>query len=120
MLATMRWRGLLFWIGIAIAVALGVRLRLYTKAQVTQGQTVRALGSDDNYHLRRARFAVAHYPRTIRFDPPLNFPPGADPLCPPLYDVALATPARLLEGPGATAAAVERHAAWVPLVFAAG
>lgn len=120
MLATMRWRGVLFWVGIAIAVALGVRLRLYTKAQVTQGQTVRALGSDDNYHLRRARFAVAHYPRTILFDPLMNFPDGGVPIWPPLFDVALATPARLLEGAGAPAATVERHAAWVPLVFAAG
>jgi asparagine N-glycosylation enzyme membrane subunit Stt3 len=120
MRATMRWQRVLFWIGIAVAVALGVRIRLYTKAQVTQGGTVRALGSDDNYHLRRTRFAVAHYPRTILFDPLMNFPDGGVPIWPPLYDLALATPARLLAGPGAPPATVERHAAWVPLVFAAG
>ena len=113
-------RRLLLWIGLFVAVALGVRLRLYTKEQLTHGDGVWALGSDDNYHLRRARFAVAHYPRTILFDPLINFPDGAVPIWPPLFDVALATPARLLEGPGAPAAAVERHAAWVPLVFAAG
>ena len=116
----MRSRRVVVWLGIAIAVTLGIRLRLYTKEQVTQGGTVRVLGSDDNYHLRRARFAVDHYPRTILFDPLMNFPDGGVPIWPPLFDVALATPTRLLEGHGAPAASVERHAAWVPLVFAAG
>jgi asparagine N-glycosylation enzyme membrane subunit Stt3 len=116
----MRWRRVVFWLGIAVAVAIGVRLRLYTKAQLTYAGGVRAVGSDDLYHLRRARFAVAHYPRTILFDPLMNFPEGGVPIWPPLFDVALATPARLLDGPAASAGTVERRAAWVPLVFAAG
>jgi len=120
MAAAMKWRRVVFWLGVAIAVAIGIRLRLYTKEQLTQGGTVRPLGSDDNYHMRRARFAVARYPRTILFDPLMNFPDGGVPIWPPLFDVALATPARVLDGPGATAAAVERRAASVPLAFAAG
>lgn len=116
----MRWRNLAFWIGIAAAIAIGVQLRLYTKTQLTYAGGVRAVGSDDLYHLRRARFAVAHYPRTILFDPLMNFPDGGVPIWPPLFDVALATPARLLDGPAASAGSIERRAAWVPLVFAAG
>jgi asparagine N-glycosylation enzyme membrane subunit Stt3 len=113
-------RRILFWLGIAVAVAIGVKLRLYTKPQLQYPGGVRAVGSDDLYHLRRARFAVAHFPRTILFDPLMNAPDGGVPIWPPLFDVALATPARLLDGPDASAGSIERRAAWVPLVFAAG
>ncbi|MGH9363783.1 MAG: hypothetical protein ACRD1B_00760, partial [Thermoanaerobaculia bacterium] len=116
----MQWRRTIFWVGVIAAIAIGVWLRLYTVPQVTRGGRIRVLGSDDLYHLRRARFAVAHYPRTILFDPLMNFPAGGAPIWPPLFDVALATPARLLDGPAASADSVERRAAWVPLVFAAG
>jgi asparagine N-glycosylation enzyme membrane subunit Stt3 len=116
----MRRRTILFWLGLAAAIAIGVRLRLYTKPQLDYPSGVRAVGSDDLYHLRRARFAVANYPRTILFDPLMNFPNGGVPIWPPLFDVALATPARLLDGPAASAGTIERLAAWVPLVFAAG
>ncbi|MEO8430186.1 MAG: STT3 domain-containing protein [Acidobacteriota bacterium] len=94
-------------------------MRLSTRAQLAAGPRVRALGSDDNYHLRRARFAVAHFPRTIVFDPLMNFPSGGVPIWPPLHDLLLAAPSRLLHGPAAPAAAVERGAAWVPPVLAA-
>jgi asparagine N-glycosylation enzyme membrane subunit Stt3 len=113
-------RTILFWIGVAVAVVIGVRLRLYTKAQLQYPGGVRAVGSDDVYHLRRARFAVAHFPRTILLDPFMNFPDGGVPIWPPLFDLALAAPARVFDGPGASAGAIERRAAWVPLVFAAG
>lgn len=113
-------RTFLFWLGIAVAIGVGVWLRLYTKPQLQYAGGVRAVGSDDLYHLRRARFAVKHYPRTILFDPLMNFPAGGVPIWPPLYDVALATPARLLDGADASPGAIERRAAWVPLVFAAG
>ena len=64
---------------------------------------MRAFDSDSAYHLRRARFAAAEFPRTILFDPLMNFPEGGVPIWPPLYDVALSLPARLAEGPGASA-----------------
>jgi asparagine N-glycosylation enzyme membrane subunit Stt3 len=117
---TMRWRRLVFFFGVAAALLIGVGLRLSTREQLTSGGRVRALTSDDNYHLRRARFAVAHYPRTIFFDPLMNFPKGGVGIWPPLFDVALATPARLLHGPSASPEDVERGAMWVPPVFAAG
>ncbi len=113
-------RRVLFLLGLGAAVALGLLLRLSTREQVTSGARVRALTSDDYYHLRRARFAVAHYPWTIVFDPLMNFPQGGVPIWPPLFDVALATPSRILHGAHAQPETVEREAAWVPLLFAAG
>jgi asparagine N-glycosylation enzyme membrane subunit Stt3 len=109
-----------FLLGLAAALVLGVALRLSTRAQLSAGSRVHALTVDDHYHLRRARFAVARYPRTILFDPLMNFPQGGVPIWPPLFDVALATPARLLHGSGASADAIERGAAWVPIFFASG
>src|SRR5436309_4106849 len=116
----MRLRRALFLLGLAAAIAIGIGLRLSTKQQLTAGGRSRALTSDDNYHLRRARFAAAHYPRTIVFDPLMNFPKGGVAIWPPLFDVALATPARLLLGASAPGESVERNALWVPLFFAAG
>ena len=116
----MRSRRAAYWIGIAAAVSIGVGLRLSTRAQLTAGPRIRALSSDSYYHLRRARFAVAHFPRTVVFDPLMNYPSGGVPIWPPLYDLALAAPARIAHGADAPAETVERGAAPVPLVFAAG
>jgi asparagine N-glycosylation enzyme membrane subunit Stt3 len=113
----MKRRQAMFWLGVALAVAVGAWLRLHTKEQLDREGRVRPMTSDDAYHLRRARFAVSHFPRTIVFDPLMNFPQGGVPIWPPLYDVALAAPARLLHGPEAPAGAVEHGAAWVPLAF---
>jgi dolichyl-diphosphooligosaccharide--protein glycosyltransferase len=116
----MRWKAAVFVLGMAAAVFLGVALRLHTRAQVTAGDRVHPLDSDSAYHMRRARFAVAHFPRTILFDPLMNFPSGGVAIWPPLFDLALAAPARLAHGPDAPAGAVERGAAWVPVALAAG
>ncbi|HYK41425.1 MAG TPA: STT3 domain-containing protein [Thermoanaerobaculia bacterium] len=102
------------------AAALGFGLRLNTRSQLAAGNRVRALGSDDHYHLRRARFAVAHFPRTLVFDRLMNFPRGGVPIWPPLYDLMLAGPTRVLHGATATGEQLEREAAWVPPVLAAG
>ncbi len=102
------------------AAVLGFGLRLSTWTQLSSGPRVRALGSDDNYHLRRTRFAVAHFPRTILFDPMMNFPTGGVPIWPPLYDLLLAAPSRALHGAAAASEAIEREAAWVPPVLGAG
>lgn len=102
------------------AVALGFWLRLDTRAQLADSARVHPLGSDDNYHMRRARFAAAHFPRTIVFDRMMNFPAGAVPIWPPLWDLVLAAPSRILHGAAAPVDAIEREAAWIPPVFAAG
>jgi asparagine N-glycosylation enzyme membrane subunit Stt3 len=113
-------RRAVFWVGLALAVAVGAWLRLATREQLARDGGVRPMTSDDAYHLRRARFAVAHFPRTILFDPLMNFPQGGVPIWPPLYDIALALPARVLDGAQAPAGAIERRAAWVPLAFGLG
>ncbi|HEY6931744.1 MAG TPA: STT3 domain-containing protein [Thermoanaerobaculia bacterium] len=113
-------RRALLLFGLAGALIVGIALRLTTRTQLTWGGRVHALTSDDNYHLRRARFALSHYPRTILFDPLMNFPDGGVPIWPPLFDVALATPTRVLHGADAPPGELEREAASVPLFFAAG
>jgi dolichyl-diphosphooligosaccharide--protein glycosyltransferase len=104
-------------LGLAAAVSIGTLLRLSTYRQLRDGSRTRAVSSDDYYHLRRARFSVAHFPRTIFFDPLMNFPAGGVSIWPPLFDLALAAPSRILHGPDASREAVEREAAWVPLVL---
>jgi asparagine N-glycosylation enzyme membrane subunit Stt3 len=100
-------------------MALGFWVRLSTRPQLADGARVHALGSDDHYHLRRARFAVASFPKTIVFDRFMNSPDGGVPIWPPLYDLLLAAPSRVLHGPAATREQIESEAAWVPPVLAA-
>lgn len=119
-MSSMARRRAVFLLGLAAALTVGILLRVSTYRQLQDGPRTRALSDDDYYHLRRARFAVAHFPRTILFDPLMNFPSGGVGIWPPLFDLALAVPARLLHGADAEASAIEREAAWVPLLFAAG
>jgi len=110
----------LFFLGVAAAILLGVALRAHTRGAARAGERVHPLDSDSAYHMRRARFAAAQFPRTIQFDPLMNFPAGGVAIWPPLFDLALALPARVAHGAEATAGQVERGAAWVPVVLAAG
>ncbi|HEY1250885.1 MAG TPA: STT3 domain-containing protein [Thermoanaerobaculia bacterium] len=110
-----------FLVGLTAAILLGAALRLHTRPSALQGATggtVRPLDSDSAYHMRRARFAAASFPRTILFDPLMNFPAGGVAIWPPLFDLALAAPARIADGAGASPAAVARGAAWVPVALA--
>ncbi|MFY9552984.1 MAG: peptide transporter, partial [Thermoanaerobaculia bacterium] len=100
----------LFVAGLAAALLLGGSLRLHTRAQAAVAGRVRPLDSDSAYHMRRGRFAAARFPRTIQFDPLMNFPAGGVAIWPPLFDLALALPARLAHGPSASPEAVERGA----------
>ncbi|HEY1435547.1 MAG TPA: hypothetical protein VGG65_09245, partial [Thermoanaerobaculia bacterium] len=102
----MRWQRLAFVFGVVVAIVIGTALRLHTREQATDGLRVRPLDSDSAYHMRRARFAAAHFPRTILFDPLMNFPAGGVAIWPPLFDLALALPARLAHGAAAPAGAV--------------
>jgi asparagine N-glycosylation enzyme membrane subunit Stt3 len=113
-------RRLVFTIGVCLAVVVGVLLRLHTRAQADYPGGVHPLDSDSAYHLRRARFAAHSFPRTVQLDPLMNFPRGGVAIWPPLYDLALALPARLAHGADAGKGEVERGAAWVPVALAAG
>src|SRR6476646_1834343 len=115
----MRGKAAVFVLGMAAAVFLGAALRLHTRAQTTDGDRVHPLDSDSAYHMRRARFAVESFPRTILFDPLMNFPAGGVAIWPPLFDLALAAPARIAHGAGASPAEIARGAAAVPVVLAA-
>ncbi len=114
------FRRRLFLLGVAVAILLGAALRLHTREAAQAGDRVHPLDSDSAYHMRRARFAAAHFPRTIQFDPLMNFPDGGVAIWPPLFDLTLALPARLAHGAAATPGQVERGAAWVPVALAAG
>ncbi|PYQ34338.1 MAG: hypothetical protein DMF55_09680, partial [Acidobacteria bacterium] len=61
-------RRAVFLLGLAAAVLVGTVLRLSTYRQLRAGPRTRAVSADDYYHLRRARFSVTHFPRTIFFD----------------------------------------------------
>ncbi|HEY7369326.1 MAG TPA: STT3 domain-containing protein, partial [Thermoanaerobaculia bacterium] len=113
-------RRLALALGLAAAAALGLFLRLHTRAQTEIAGSPRPFGADDAYHLRRAEFAVANFPRTIVFDPLMNFPKGGVPIWPPFYDVILAAPTRLLHGKDAPESALLREAGWIPPLLAAG
>ncbi|MEN8184313.1 MAG: hypothetical protein ABFS46_17440 [Myxococcota bacterium] len=65
--------------------------------------------ADGSYHARRALFTFVNFPSILFFDPYLNHPDGSPVPWPPLYDLALATVARLL---GDSLAVFERTAAW--------
>ncbi len=109
----------MFLLGLAAAVSVGTLLRLSTYRELHDGPRTRAVSDDDYYHLRRARFAVQNFPRTLLFDPLMNFPLGGVSIWPPLFDLALAAPSRVLHGRDASREVIEREAAWVPLVSAA-
>jgi asparagine N-glycosylation enzyme membrane subunit Stt3 len=111
-------RRLWFWLGLTAAVALGFWLRLSTRAQLHADGKLLVFGSDDAYHLRRATFAAAHFPKTILFDPMMNFPDGGVPIWPPLYDLVLAAPALLSHGASAGAEQVAALGYWVPPALA--
>jgi dolichyl-phosphooligosaccharide-protein glycotransferase len=74
---------------------------------------------DGLYHLRRATFALEHFPRTIVFDPLINFPEGGVVIWPPLFDLTLALPALVLGGTDADLETLKRTAIWVPPLYAA-
>ena len=114
---------LLGWSAAAAVLAAGIALRLHTRDQVLVDGRVRPFDSDSAYHLRRARFAAKEFPKTILFDPLMNFPEGGVPIWPPLYDVALSLPARVARGAATKQASkdvVAKGAAGVPVALAVG
>jgi dolichyl-diphosphooligosaccharide--protein glycosyltransferase len=72
-------------------------------------------GADEMYHLRRIWFSVIEFPATLSFDTYVNFPHGAPPVWPPLFDWSIAAVARALGG--VDRAAVEAVAAWAPPIL---
>ena len=76
------------------------------------------------YHLRRIVYAVRNAPETLRFDPFLNFPHGAEAIWPPLFDAAIATILRPFVGIGddftsVDLAKIEQTVVWLPPILGA-
>jgi len=68
-------------------------------------------GNDAYYHARRILHALHESWDILRVDSYLGFPRGGEPIWPPLFDVAVLTPLRLL---GGGQASLEQAALWVP------
>ena len=103
---------------LAAALTIAFLLRLVTLPALTQGG-LRLLTPDDYGHLRRAAATVRDFPHVPVFDPYLNHPEGGIWIWPPLFDLAIAAPARLLFGSEATIGQIAVVAAWLPPVLGA-
>jgi asparagine N-glycosylation enzyme membrane subunit Stt3 len=106
------------WLFLTLLLILAFLLRLLTLPALTQGG-LRLLSADDYGHLRRAASTVHAFPRVPVFDPYLNHPHGGIWIWPPLFDLAIAAPARLLFGSAASAGQVALVAAWLPPLLGA-
>jgi dolichyl-diphosphooligosaccharide--protein glycosyltransferase len=92
-------------------LAFGVRALPFRGVFV--GGDVLPFGNDAWYHLRRIVYSLAHFPAVLHFDPYINFPDGAQPIWPPLFDWGMALLLLPFFG-GGDLASVERVAVWVP------
>jgi dolichyl-diphosphooligosaccharide--protein glycosyltransferase len=75
-------------------------------------------GNDAYYHMRRIMYSVVHFPKTLGFDPYINYPDGAEAIWTPLFDWSIALLLRPLFG-SIGPAALERVAVWIPPVLGA-
>ncbi|MEW6271612.1 MAG: STT3 domain-containing protein, partial [Thermodesulfobacteriota bacterium] len=99
--------------------ALGFLLRTGNAATVFPGDAVVFAENDPYYHMRRVFLILAGYPRVPLFDPWIDFPHGAPVVFAPLFDLAIATLARLLGFGVNDRAAIETMAALVPPLLGA-
>jgi dolichyl-diphosphooligosaccharide--protein glycosyltransferase len=79
---------------------------------------VQPFGGDAFYHLRRIAYALERFPDTLRFDPYLNYPTGANAIWTPAFDLGIAAVASVF-GAGAASPEMERIAVWVPPLLGA-
>lgn len=101
---------------LALVLVLAFAVRSLGVEQVFVGGDDVVLWLDDSqYHARRALFTLANFPRTLSWDAYLNYPAGAWVPWPPLYDLALASVARVL---GGEPAILDRVLAWSTAVLA--
>jgi dolichyl-diphosphooligosaccharide--protein glycosyltransferase len=101
--------------------ALALAIRCVAWREVFGVVRVMPVGSDAYYHLRRIAVAVFRHPVFLDFDPYLNFPEGARPIWPPLFDRLAATALRPLVPDTLEAGLpqLERLAMWIPALLGA-
>ena len=106
------WQVVLLWAGI-LMVAAAVRMTSWSEVFSPDG--VRFLAdTDPHYHVLRALRIVENFPNIPWTDPAMNHPLGGIILWPPLFDLLIAIPAKLL---GGSTAVVELVAVWIPVVL---
>lgn len=103
-------------LGLLASMALALGLRFLTMPGLTR-EGLRLVSMDDYGHLRRAILALRQFPHLPVLDPYLNHPHGGLWIWPPLFDLSIALPARLLFGANAEVAEVTLMAALVPPVL---
>lgn len=106
-------RARLALLALALLLAAGTRLAVWEQVFV-DGRVILD-GTDGYYHLRRAYLAALDWPRLIQVDHLMSVPEGARVQWPPLFDLGLATLAKL--APGEPAAAIERLGAGLPVAL---
>jgi asparagine N-glycosylation enzyme membrane subunit Stt3 len=106
-------------LALVAAAVLGFAVRFACEPELREDSPRRFVSPDCLYHMRRADFAVAHFPRIPVFDPLIDFPRGAVGIWPPLFDVALAFPAWLLHGASASKEQIAAAASVVPPLLGA-
>jgi dolichyl-diphosphooligosaccharide--protein glycosyltransferase len=98
--------------------ALALLVRGLPRKRVLVGDDVIPFGNDAYYHLRRIAYSVVHFPEVLDFDPYINFPHGAKPIWPPLFDWMVALASLPFYRPDEVQS-VELLAVWVPPVLGA-
>lgn len=91
----MRRRALATFLVLLALCALGFLLRTTNAATVFVGDTVVPAENDPYYHLRRIGQILEGYPRVPSFDPWIDHPSGAPVVFAPLFDLGVASLARL-------------------------
>ncbi len=100
-------------LGLAWAARTSNRAQVFTPDGVVLGEF------DPYYHVWRVFQTLRDYPSVPVFDPAMNTPKGAVVIWPPLFDLGLATAARLAGRGPDDVEAVERLAAHVPPLLGA-
>ncbi len=101
--------------GLVVVSLIGAALRLGTWSTVFTASGITLDGTDSYYHLRRAWLTMRDWPWVPQFDHLMNVPDGARLLWAPLYDLLLATLAKVL--PGDSEQAVELAGAILPPIL---
>jgi dolichyl-diphosphooligosaccharide--protein glycosyltransferase len=111
-----RTRRLSGWLLVSLVLGAAVRL-IPWKATFAADRTRFWIDTDPHYHVLRARRIIEWGFARSWFDPNMNYPEGARIVWPPLFDLMVAVPARVLGGAHPPAVVFERVAAILPVVL---
>lgn len=115
----MRRSALAISLALLVVCAVAFVLRTTNAATVLVGDAVVLAENDPYYHMRRVFQILEDYPRVPYFDAALDHPRGAPVIFPPLFDLGIATLARLAGLGAGDRLAVERLAVVVPPLLGA-